>query len=111
MSIRLSGRLPRDERDGTGAISAAMVNDPESKHVIIAVVDCSKITTETDTGEVVPTARVRAIEAFTQDSPDGKEAYRIWQRAWELRTGQQQLPFELDREVREVFDNFSPDED
>lgn len=110
MSINLAGRLPRDERNGTGVISAAMVNDPESKHVIIALVDCSRIISETDTGEIVPTARIRAIEGFSKDSPDGKQAYRLWQRAFESRTGQETLPFELDSELRDIFEKMDDDE-
>lgn len=109
MSFTLAGRLPRDERNGTGAVSAAMVDDPESQHVIIALVDCSKITTDTDTGEIVPTARIRAIEGFSKHSPDGKQAYRLWQRAFESRTGQQTLPFELDSELRDIFEQIDDD--
>lgn len=99
MSATLSGSLPKDSRNGMGVISASMVNNPERTHVVIALIDCKSIKTEVDTGEVIPTARIRAIEGFDLASADGKEVRRLWRRSFERRTGQVELPLELEREL------------
>lgn len=99
MSASISGSLPNDERNGLGFISSDMVDNPEGTHVIVALVDCTKITTKVESGDVIPTARIRAIEGFTSESADGKELRRLWRRAFERRTGKVELPLELEREL------------
>lgn len=101
MSVRLSSSLPADDRNGISAIAAALVNSPQDVHVIVALVDCTKITTDTTSGEIVPTARIRAIEAFPGATTDGEELRRLWRRARERRTGEMELelPLEIEREL------------
>lgn len=99
MSASLSGSLPADDRNGLDQVARAFINEPEGRHIIIALVDCTKITTKVDTGEETPTMRVRAIEGFLSTSADGKEVRRLWRRAFERRTGQVELPLELEREL------------
>lgn len=107
MSVTLSGNLPADDRNGFGAISAALVDEPEAVHVVIALVDCTKITTKVESGEIIPTARIRAIEAFRAETADAKEVRRLWRRAFERRTGKFELPLEIEREL----DSLTPSED
>lgn len=102
MSVTLSGSLPADDRNGISAISAAMVDDPEGVHIIIALVDCTKITTKIESGDVVPTARIRAVEAFAGHTADAKEVRRLWRRAFERRTGKVELPLEVERELESL---------
>lgn len=99
MSVTLSGSLPNDDRNGIGALSAALVDDPEAVHVIVALVDCTKITTKVESGDIVPTARIRAIEGFTGHTADAKELRRLWRRQFERRTGKVELPLEVEREL------------
>lgn len=104
MSVTLSGKLPKDVANGMGAIGAALASAPHDVHVIIALVDCAKVTTNTDTGEVMPTARIRAVEAFADKTADASEVKRLWRRAMERRTKQVdeqqiELPLELEREL------------
>ncbi|EMD22896.1 DNA translocase FtsK [Amycolatopsis azurea] len=95
MSVSLSGKLPKDDKNGLGRISATLVEDSASTHLIVAVVNCATVTTNMDTGEVIPTARIVAVEAFPGSSADAKQLRRVWREAYEQRTGQQQaLPFE-----------------
>lgn len=102
MSVTLSGSLPADDRNGIGALSAALVSDPEAVHVVVALVDCTKITTKVESGDIVPTARIRAIEAFVGHTADAKELRRLWRRAFERRTGQVELPLEVERELESL---------
>ncbi|OLT46477.1 hypothetical protein BJF85_16670 [Saccharomonospora sp. CUA-673] len=96
---KISTSLPVDNRNGLDKIAASMVDNPEQRHIIVAIVDTKTIATDCDTGDVTPTARIRAIEGLTVDSADGKEARRLWRRAFERRTGQVELPIELEREL------------
>jgi hypothetical protein len=107
MSVTLAGKLPADDRNGLGTISAALVDNPDAVHVIIALVDCSKVITSTDTGDIVPTARIRAIEAYPGSTSDALEVRRLWRRAMERRTGKFELPLEIEQEL----DNLTPPTD
>lgn len=106
MSVTLSGALPGDDRNGIASIAPALINEPDAVHVVVALVDCTKITTKTQSGEVVPTARIRAIEGFPGSTADGNELRRLWRRARERRTGEVELPLEVEREL----DALQPDD-
>lgn len=107
MSVKITSKLPSDERNGLGAISAALVGNPEGTHVIVAIVDCHRITTDCDTGDIIPTARIRAIEGFIGSTADAAELRRLWRRQFERRTGQTELPLEMER----ALDDLMPPED
>ncbi len=94
MSVSLSGRLPKDDKNGIGMIGAALLDNPTSTHLVVAVVTTEKVTTNIESGEVIPTARIVAIEAWPGSSADAKSLRRVCQEAYEQRTGQQALPFE-----------------
>ncbi|KFU80993.1 Ftsk gamma domain-containing protein [Amycolatopsis lurida] len=94
MSVSLSGRLPKDDKNGLGMISSTLVEDSASTHLIVAVVNCATVTTNMDTGEVIPTARIVAVEAFPGSTADAKQLRRVWREAYEQRTGQQAIPFD-----------------
>jgi hypothetical protein len=98
----LASKLPDGDRNGLAAIAGELIDDPEKVHVVIALVDCSKVTTNTDTGDVVPTARIRRIEAI-KDPADGKRMRALLRREWERRTGKTVLPFEMEEEMRAAF--------
>jgi hypothetical protein len=99
--IKLTGSLPKGDANGLGPIIGDLVDDPAALHVVLAIVDTKKITTDADTGEVVPTVRVRRIEALLPD--DLKAARRLMERALERRTGKTVLPLTLEDDVREAF--------
>lgn len=107
MSTKLSSGLPQGEANGLAAIAADLANTPEKVHVVIALVDCSKITTNVDNGDVIPTARVRRIEAIT-DPQDGHRLRQLLRRQWERRTGKTVLPFELEDDLRAAFGEEPP---
>jgi hypothetical protein len=102
MSANLAGALPQGEANGLAAIARDMIETPERVHVVIALVDCSKITQNTDTGDVIPTARIRRIEAI-KDPADGHTMRRLLVREYERRTGKTVLPFEMEQDINEAF--------
>jgi hypothetical protein len=97
MSVKLSGSLPADDRNGIARIAAALVDNPTAGHWIVALVACTDINTKVESGDVVPTARIRAIEGFEGHTADAKELKRLLRRAYERRTGRVELPLELEK--------------
>lgn len=104
---KLSSRLPDGNTNGLGRITAKLVNDPHKVHVAVVLLDCQKTTLDYDTGETIPTARIRAIEPIT--GLDRDLAAQMLRRAVEERTGQVVLPIELEDDLQAVFDGVDPD--
>lgn len=103
---KLSGALPGGDGNGLAAIARHLIDQPHEIHVAIALVDCMRTTTETDTGEVEPTARVRRIEVI--NGVDRDLAQQMMRRALEERTGQTVLPMDLENDLRAAFGNVDP---
>lgn len=106
MSAKISGNLPKGDANGIGPIVQELVDQPHRFHVLLAIVDCSKISTNNDTGEVVPTARVRRVEVVLP--PDLKTAEKLMRRALESRSGRSVLPMELEDEITMAFGRVDP---
>ncbi len=102
MSVSVSGNLPAGDGNGLSAIVSDLIRDPKRLHVCIALVDCKKITTDSDSGDVVPTARVRRVEVIV-DPEDMKLAENLMRRALDRRTGREALPYDLEEEIRGAF--------
>src|SRR5690625_4331190 len=64
---RLASGLPKGDANGLYAIAHQLLDDPLQRHVVVAVVDCSKITTDTATGARDATVRVLRIEQVHPD--------------------------------------------
>jgi hypothetical protein len=95
MAVRLWPVLPKDvERNGLAAVEQALIGDPEGTHVIIAVINQRRVTTDADSGETTPAARVLHVEAIT--GADEASARQLLVSAHKNRTGVEQLPFESD---------------
>lgn len=98
---RLSSGLPKGDENGLTAIARQLIDDPLERHVVIAVVDCSKITVDTATGAREATVRVLRIEQVHPD--DRLEAERLVRRALEYRHGDEVLPIDIERDMEEWF--------
>lgn len=104
--IRLKSALPKGDANGAGVIAADLIAEPHRFKVLIAIVDCPGVTTNFDTGETVPNARIRRIEAILP--ADLKFAEQIMRRALEKRTGRVVLPLDMEDEVRLAFGQVDP---
>lgn len=100
----LSGALPDGPSNGLAAIAADLVTNPTKVHVVVALVDVIRITEKVDDGTRVPTVRIRRVEVIT-DAGDAKQMRNLLQRECERRTGSTVLPFELEEDVRQAFEN------
>lgn len=107
--VKLASSTPDGENNGLLALHGELVDAPNDMHVVVALVDCKRTTIDNDSGEVVPTARVRRIEPIS-DPDDGKRLIRLLRRAYETRTGKAVLPLGLEDDLRAVFgDDVNPD--
>ena len=103
---KLSSSLPSGDGNGLASIGRQLIDNPQQLHVAIALVDCKSKTIDTDSGEAIPTARVRRIEIVSASDID--VAQQIMRRALEERTGQTVLPLDLEDELRAAFGDIDP---
>lgn len=104
---KLSGNLPKGDSNGLDAIARRLIDEPHAVHVVVALVDCKKTTTDNDTGDVEATARIRRIEPIDGDDKD--LAAKMLRRALERRTGKAVLPFDMEEDIRAVFGDIDPE--
>lgn len=102
---KLSGTLPKEyNEDGLGSINSDLIDAPHDTRVVIALVDCKSITTDTDSGLQQATARILHIEPIK--NPDAEDQARELLVAAQVeRTGREPLPL-VDGDSGEV-DNTS----
>jgi len=110
VSAKLAGKLPVGESNGLAVIGRELLETPGKVHVAIVLIDCSKIQQDVDTGDVVPTARIRRIEVI-KDPDDGKRMRMLLRREFERRTGRVVLPFEMQEEMERAFGPEDRDDD
>lgn len=103
---KLASALPKGDGNGLDALARDLIDSPHNVHVIVALVDCKKITTDNDSGEIEPTARIRRVEVISEDDKD--LAAKMLRRALERRTGKTVLPFDLEEDMRAAFGNVDP---
>lgn len=102
----LSGALPKGDANGLGPIVRVLIDEPHRFHVVMAIVDCKSVTTNNDTGEIVPTARIRRLEVVLPD--DLSAAQKLMRRSLEQRTGRTVLPLDLEDDIRLAFGRIDP---
>lgn len=81
---KLNSALPKGS-NGLTSLATRMIRTPEELHVVIALIDCSSIKTDTDTGDIEPTARIIRVEALTD--ADKPAALAMFRAAIAKRTG------------------------
>jgi hypothetical protein len=106
MSINISGALPKGDANGLGVIATDLVTDPHRFKVVMMIVDCKRVTSDNDTGETIPTARIRRAEAVLPQ--DLAAAEQLMRRALESRTGRVVLPLDMEDEMRLAFGQIDP---
>ena len=92
--MKLSARLPSNTHDGTGPAAAVMLTEPHRRHVLLVIVDCDQIATDTDTDVQTPRARILRVE--TVHESDWATALRLFRQAWGARQHDPHLPFDGD---------------
>lgn len=108
--MNISGSLPGGDGNGLEAIYDELRDQPKTKHVAVCIVDGKSSKFDADTGEWTVTARIRRIEVI-RDEEDRGICEKLMRRALDKRTGREALPYDLEEELREVFDNASEEDE
>lgn len=92
--VSLSSKLPGDvETNGVDHIADQLIKDPARIRYAIVWFDVAKTTEVTDTGEIVPTMRVRRIEPLGHADAVQPVIAEIVEEAVRARTGRAPIPF------------------
>lgn len=108
MTVSLQGKMPDGDGNGltpivSDLIAQATGQQEKRRYVAVCLLDVVKVTTNADTAATTPTVRIRRIEVA--DGADRELAENLMQRALDARTGREALPYDLEQELRGVFDN------
>lgn len=106
---KLSSSLPQGEGNGLAALGPRLTEEPHKPRVALIVLNCKSISTDVDTGEITPTARILRIEPVLE--ADLARAEQLMRRGLQQRTGQETLPIDLEDEIGEIFSQLRTDED
>jgi hypothetical protein len=94
--VRLSTKLPGDpETNGVDALADVLVDDPATIRYAVVWFDVAKVTAETDTGDLIPTIRVRRIEPIGTAAHVDPAIADAVAAAVEDRTGRKAIPFAI----------------
>ena len=101
-AVRLAGALPKeDDVNGLQALATRLVHDP-GQVLCVVVADVASLKTDLDSGEVIPTLRLRLVEPVLREE-DSNLLLDLARRAHADRTGQTVLPLDLEQQVRDAL--------
>ncbi len=94
--VKLSAAMPGDpEINGVDAWADWLEENPDELLVAVVYLDTKKVTIDTDTGDHVPTVRVRRIEPLGPVAGCSDAVKKAVAAAEEERTGRKPIPFEI----------------
>lgn len=103
---KMSSALPRGDANGLGVITRDLIDKPHRFHVMIAIIDCAKVISNNDTGEIIPTSRIRRAEVVLP--ADLGAAQQLMCHAIERRTGRTDLPPDVEGDINLAFGRIDP---
>jgi len=102
--VKLSTKLPGDEdTNGLDAIADDLRDHPHTIRCALVWIDVSKVTRDVDTETMVPTVRIRRVEALGNVDDVSESVRKLAQEAHEIRTGKTPLPFDVIEYVDETL--------
>lgn len=95
-SVKLSSKLPGDfETNGVDSIAGRLVDEPDQLRCAVVWFDVRHVTVDTDSGDHIPTIRVRRIEPIGDVGDVSAAVQQLVAGAVEQRTGRKPLPFDI----------------
>lgn len=98
---KLTNGLTKGQGDGLASLARLALRAPRRRRLAIVVLDCSKITVDTETAAEEATMRVIRLEPVASEDVSAVE--KLYVRAIEAREGRQMLPFDLQVKLEEAF--------
>lgn len=94
--VKLGSKMPADyETNGLDQIADDLVANPQELRAGFVVFDTGKIETNPDTGDQVPTVRVRRFEPLGKADEISTAIREAYTQAVEDRTGRKALPLDI----------------
>jgi hypothetical protein len=94
--VKLSTKLPGDfETNGLDALAQDLLDDPSTLRLAVVWIDVARVVIDTDSGEHVPTVRIRRIEPVGDVGVAIPALRKLVGEAFEGRTGRSPLPFDI----------------
>jgi hypothetical protein len=103
MTVNIQAKFKRDQShmDGLGAIAEELAKNPLQARIIVATVECTRVTHNVKDGTDIPTVKLTAVEVC--EGTDAVQVSTIMERLYAARTGRDDLP-------QSLFDPPQPDE-
>lgn len=98
---KLVSGLTKGQGDGLASLARLALRAPRRRRLAIAILDCSKITVDTETSAEEATMRVIRLEPVA--SEDVPTVEKLYVRAIEAHEGRQMLPLDLQVKLEETF--------
>ena len=98
---KLVSGLTKGQGDGLASVARLALRAPRRRRLAIAILDCSKITVDTETSAKEATMRVIRLEPVAAE--DVPTVEKLYVRAIEAREGRQMLPLDLQVKLEEAF--------
>lgn len=99
--MKLSGALPKGDKNGLALLDEFVANDPETRHVVLMVLSTKKITKDIDTGDTEALLRVVRCERVLPG--DAETVEKVLRRALQKRSGMTVLPIDMEDDIAEIF--------
>lgn len=99
--MKLAGALPKGDGNGLASLDRVVANDPDTRHVLIAVVSTRKLITDIETGDVEAQMKIDRVERLLAE--DAELAEKMLRRALQKRSGETVLPIDVADEISEIF--------
>ena len=102
-TVRMSASMPAEDRNGLAELVDDLIANPEDTYIAVVVIEARSMAVDLKNGTSVPTVALTAIEPIL-DVADAAEAQRLLRRGHGRRTGQTEIPLELERELSSIAD-------
>lgn len=94
--VKLSSKLPGDfEVNGIDQQVEELIDEPKALRIAVVWYDTLKVTMDTDSGDQIPTIRVRRIEPLGVADDVTDAIKKTVSKAMQERTGRTPLPFNI----------------
>jgi hypothetical protein len=95
VSVNIQARFKKDQShmDGLGAIADELAKEPLRPRIIVATVECTRVTHNVQDGTDTPTVKLTAVEVV--DGADAVTVSGMMERLYAKRTGRDDLPASL----------------
>lgn len=95
MPVTLAGKLPATDKNGLDDTWAERLTaEPDAAHLVVGVVRTSKVTTNIETGENIPTVHFVHVEICDHEHPYASQVREVVESLFGERTGKWPLPRE-----------------